>query len=121
MITAVLNAPWSLLALCAAVISLPYKIQLHRRPFVVIVFVRSFWWKRARGVRAATAGSIMLLGPNLEPGGLEHELIHIEQYYREPFVHPFLYIIQSMKYGYRNNKYEAEAYGRAGNIYKGEV
>ena len=64
---------------------------------------------------------MILLGPHLEPGDIEHELVHVEQYYREPFIHPFLYVCQSMKYGYRNNKYEIEAYERAGNVYKGEI
>lgn len=72
-----------------------------------------------KGVRAITNGHIIQLGPLELEKDLEHELIHVEQYEREPFIHPFLYWWQSHKYGYRKNKYEDEAYLRAGNVYKG--
>ncbi len=120
MIAILLNGAWSLLALAAAIISIPYKIQFHSSPLAIVISVRSFWWKRARGVRATTAGSVILCGPKLESHDIEHELVHIEQYCREPFIHPFLYLYQSWKYGYRNNKYEIEAYARAGNSYRGK-
>ena len=62
-------------------------------------------------------GNVILLGPNILDKDLEHELVHIKQYQREPFIHPILYAIELLKFGYRNNKYEKEAYGRAGNVY----
>ena len=121
MISILLNGAWSVLALFAAVLSIPHRLQIHRKPFALIIFVRSFWWKRTKGVRAAASGSVILCGPNLEVNDIEHELVHVEQYYREPFIHPFLYLYQSMKFGYRNNKYEVEAYDRSGSVYKGEI
>lgn len=48
---------------------------------------------------------------------LEHELIHIEQHMREPFIHPFLAAIELAKNGPRNSKYEKEAYDKANNKY----
>lgn len=42
MIPIVLNGVWSLLALCIAIISIPYKPQVYHKPFAVIIFVRSF-------------------------------------------------------------------------------
>lgn len=83
--------------------------------------MRSFWWLRiyAKGARAMAIGNVVLLGPKLEKGDLEHELVHVEQWQREPFVHLFLYWIELARKGYRNNKYEVEAYDRAGNLYKG--
>lgn len=36
---------------------------------------------------------------------------------RQPFIHPFLYLAESMRHGYRHNRYEEEAYRRAGNCY----
>jgi len=87
----------------------------------MVVTVRSFWWqgwlKSRRGVRAMSVGSVVLLGGNLLENDLEHELVHIEQSFREPFIHPVLYLYQSLRYGYRKNKYEIEAYKRAGNKY----
>lgn len=62
-------------------------------------------------------GHVVMLGPLEKEKDLEHELIHVEQWIREPFIHFFLYNIELMRHGYRNNKYEVEAYDRAGNIY----
>lgn len=69
--------------------------------------------------RATAFGHVVLLGPNLEDKDLEHELIHVEQFEREPLIHPILYSVERMRKGYRNNKYEDQAYTRAGNVYKG--
>lgn len=120
MIAMLLNTPWSLLALCAAIISLPYRLQFHSKPFAVVIFVRSFWWRRAKRVRASAIGFIVLCGPLLEEHDIKHELVHVEQMSREPFVHPFLYFLETMRYGYRNNRYEIEAYERTGSIYRGQ-
>ena len=70
-----------------------------------------------RGVRAANIGQVILLGPKLDPKDLKHELIHVEQYMRYPFIYPFLYYYELFKKGYRNNRFEDEAYRRAGNFY----
>ena len=70
-----------------------------------------------KGVRAMAMGNVILLGPNILDKDLEHELVHIKQYQREPFIHPLLYAIELLRFGYKNNKYEQEAYGRAGNVY----
>jgi hypothetical protein len=64
-----------------------------------------------------TVGHTVLLGRQLLAHDLEHELVHVEQAIREPFIHPFLYILESFRYGYKDNKYEREAYRRAGNTY----
>ena len=112
----VLNLPYALIALFGAAISLPYEITVKRSRCALIIYVRSLWWKKP-GVRAATLGLVVLAREPLAPGDIEHELIHVEQYIREPFVHPFLYLYQSFMHGYRNNPYEREAYRRAGNPY----
>ena len=62
-------------------------------------------------------GNIVLLGSNILDKDLEHELVHVSQFEREPLIHPFLYQYQTFKYGYRNNKYEKEAYEKAGNVF----
>ena len=62
-------------------------------------------------------GNIVLLGKNILDNDMEHELVHVEQFEREPFIHPFLYQYQNLVYGYKENKYEKEAYGKAGNTY----
>jgi hypothetical protein len=119
----ILNLPWTILLLIAGIFSLPSKIILHHRPFAVIVYVRSFWYYQwvpsQRGVRAMTLGNTMLLGPKLLDRDLEHELVHIKQHQQEPLIHPILNEIQTLRYGYRQNKYEDEAYSTTGSTYVG--
>lgn len=64
-----------------------------------------------------TLGSVVLLGPKLLKNDLEHELVHIKQHQREPFVHPILNQIEILRHGYRENKYEHEAYSTTDSIY----
>lgn len=81
--------------------------------------IKRFWWQFGymKDVRAANIGHVVLLGPKLAPKDLEHELIHVEQYMRYPFIYPFLYYFELFKKGYRNNRFEDEAYRKAGNFY----
>ena len=72
-----------------------------------------------RNARAVTVGHIILLSPRIEAGDIEHELIHVKQFDRLPLIFPILYSIELLRKGYRNNKYEEEAYRAAGNIYRG--
>ncbi len=89
-------------------------------PVTIIVHGASFWWTFGylKGARAMAIGQVVILGPNFEQNDLEHELVHVEQSARAPLIHPILYFIELVRKGYRNNKYEVEAYSRAGNIYK---
>lgn len=71
-----------------------------------------------KGLRATAMGNIVLLGPNLEDKDLEHELIHVEQHMRYPLIFPLLFWLELYRHGYRKNRFEREAYDKAGNIYK---
>ncbi|MDO8430450.1 MAG: hypothetical protein Q7S72_00460 [Candidatus Taylorbacteria bacterium] len=62
-------------------------------------------------------GNVVLLGPKEMEKDLQHELIHVEQYNQEPFIHFFLYHFETLRKGYRNNRYEVEAYERAENLF----
>jgi hypothetical protein len=123
LISFILNLPWTIVMLAAGILSVPTKIQLHRKPFTIIIRVRSFWYYHwipsKKGVRAMTLGSLVLLGPKLLNKDVEHELIHVEQHQREPFIHPILNLIETIKSGYRHNKYEEEAYTKTGSTYVG--
>jgi len=118
----ILNLPWNLVGIIIGLISIPKKVSIHLHPFSIIFTVRSFWWYKwmsgKAGVRAMTNGQIINLGPLEQQKDLEHELIHVEQAIREPLIHPILYMLESRKDGYRQNKYEDEAYERAGNKYE---
>ena len=123
LIALLLNLPWSITLLLASLLSKPIGVELDKTSFSIIIYVLSFWWyswvPAQKGVRGMTLGNIILLGPKLLPKDLEHELIHIEQHQREPFVHPILNGIETIRHGYRQNRYEDEAYSRAGNRYVG--
>ena len=62
-------------------------------------------------------GHVVILGNKLKEGDLRHELIHVEQCQRIPVIFPILYCIELIRKGYQKNKYEIEAYQKAGNIY----
>ncbi len=118
----ILNLPWTFLGVIASLLSIPKQISVQSRPIAIIVKVRSFWWyvwlPGKTGVRAITNGHVIQLGPLEQKKDLEHELIHVEQAIREPLLHPIFYVFESLKHGYKANKYETEAYERAGNKYQ---
>ena len=120
-LAALLNLPWTIAGLILGLLSLPRHMRINKKPLALIVTVRSSWWQTwlpgYKGVRATTTGAVVLLGERLLAHDLEHELVHVTQYQREPFVHAFLYVFASLRHGYRNNKYEIEAYEKAGNMY----
>ena len=120
LIAFILNLPWTVLGLLLAVVSIPVKVRVDKEKWAIILWIKSWWWTVLwmKNARAATVAHVILLGDNTKNLDLEHELIHVEQYIRTPFVHPFLYYLELILYGYRNNKYEEEAYRRAGNTYQ---
>lgn len=120
MISFILNLPYTLVGLILGLISLPKGFKIDKKSQAIIIKVSYLWWAISyiKGARAATIGHVILLGSKVEDGDLEHELIHVAQYKKEPLIHPFLYFIEILRKGYRNNKYEVEAYNKAGNIYK---
>jgi len=116
-----LNLPWTLIGFILALISLPRNIQVNAKPFAFVVSVRSFWWQTwlpsHRGVRASSIGNVALLSEKILPKDLKHELVHVRQYEQRPFIQAFLYILETIRHGYKNNKYEIEAYEKAVNKY----
>lgn len=117
----ILNIPWTLVGIVTALISIPTKLTFDQNHLAFIFQVKSFWWYTwlpgKRGARAMVNGHVVLLTPHILENDLGHELIHVEQFIRRPFIHPFLYTYQTWKYGYRQNKYEVEAYDRSGSKY----
>lgn len=121
MIGFILNIPWSVIGLTLGILCVPKSVKWHVGPYAVIVTVKSLWWAIGymKGARAVAIGHIVILGPKVEEKDLEHELIHVEQHERVPLIQPLLYFIEVIKNGASpRNKYEAEAYQKAGNIYK---
>lgn len=121
MISFLLNIFYTTAGFFCGLFSLPTSIKFVKRPFAFIFQVKTFWWAIGymKKARAMTVGHVILLGPKTEALDLEHELIHVKQYEKMPFIFPFLYYLELFKKGYKNNKYEVEAYQLAGNIYRG--
>ncbi len=120
MIGFILNIPYTLIGLIVAVVSIPTSISFRKKPYAVVIQIKDFWWVFGyiKNARAMAIGHAVLLSPKIEDKDLEHELVHVQQHERMPLIQPILYYIELLKKGYRNNKYEDEAYRIAGNIYK---
>ena len=118
-ISFILNLPYSFMGLVLGLTCFPKSIQLHKKPFAIVFCVQYFWWAIGyfKGERATAIGNIILLNKKVEEKDLEHELVHVQQYEREPLLHPIFYSIEWLRHGYRDNKYEIEAYSKAGNNY----
>ncbi len=111
MISFVLNLPYTIIGLLCALLSMPTGLRFITKPFALVFNVKSFWWQSMfiKGVRASTFGSVIMLGPKLKAGDLQHEHIHVKQYNAMPIVFPILYSFELLLNGYKNNKYEIEA------------
>lgn len=118
-IRCILNIPWTIVGLATAVLSVPTKVKIQSG--AIIFNVKSFWWLKlftyGRTPRACANGNVILLGRKLDPNDLKHELVHVRQQMQYPFIYPFLYYYELFKKGYRNNRFEDEAYREAGNHY----
>lgn len=66
-----------------------------------------------------TLGNVILLGPRLLDNDLQHELVHISQHEKAPFIHPLLNLVETLRYGYIHNKYEVQAYSISNSTYLG--
>lgn len=118
----ILNLPWTLIGLFTAVLSFPTKIILSRNPGAIVFYYGNFWWYQwlpgKRQVRALTNGNIIQMSRYADERDLTHELIHVEQHFRWPFIFPALYFVEMLRHGYRiENKYEKEAYERSNSRY----
>lgn len=124
MVRFILNLPWTLLGLVLAVISMPVSMWWDKSHRAFIFRIKSFWWYTwlpgQANARAMAISHVVMMGPKELPNDLEHELIHVRQYDREPFIYPFLYYADVFRNGYRASKYESEAYDVSGNPYLGK-
>lgn len=122
MISFILNIPYTLIGILIALCLLPKTVKWGSKPYRIVFEVKndSFGLSYAKGWRGMTVGHTIILNPQVEEKDLEHEIIHVDQYQRLPLIYPILYYFEMWKHGYRNNKYEEEAYSKAGNVYRGD-
>lgn len=110
-IISILNFPWTLLGLAVGLLSVPKGAKFSKTYFVINV--RRLWLNEIymrRRVRGVTVGSTILLSDSADKFTLDHELVHLKQFQKYPFIFPILYLFELLKNGYGNNKYEEEAY-----------
>lgn len=62
-------------------------------------------------VRGFAIGNFAIVKGDEPSTIVDHELVHIEQYMRYPFIFGFMYLYELRK-GYWNNRFEIEAYSR---------
>ncbi len=111
-LTYFLNLPWTLIGLLNALIAVPIKMEFRNDAIIFhtkTVGLVALYQPKGAGV---ALGNVVIVKRDLAIKILDHELVHIEQFMREPFIHPFLYSIELLRKGYFNNKYEFEAYER---------
>lgn len=117
----ILNLPFTLTGIIPLALSGPYSFKLNKNPLAFVFKVRSFWWSFGylKKARAITIGYIIFLSPKELKNDLEHEIIHVKQCERYPMIFPFLYTYERIRKGYRNNRFEDEAYTLSESAYEG--
>lgn len=117
----ILNLPFTLTGIIPMILSGPYDVKLVKNPYALVFEVKGFWWAFGflKKARAITIGHIILLGPRLLKNDLEHEIIHVEQCDRYPVIFPVLYLYERIRKGYRQNRFEDEAYTLSNSVYEG--
>ena len=111
----VLNLPWSLAGLFYSLLMLPRNIKTDKLQFVMVLRVRRLWINEVvlrRRVRGFTLGNTILLSDVADNNTYDHEIVHVRQFMKEPFIFPLFYCFEFIKHGYQNSKYEKEAYQR---------
>lgn len=57
-----------------------------------------------------TLGPIVFIRPGASEALYQHELVHVRQFWDEPLTFWVKYLYYTLRYGYRSNPYEQEAY-----------
>jgi hypothetical protein len=107
----ILNIPWTILGFLSALICLIYKIETDKRGFIK-VFVKRLWITEiflGRRTYGLVLGNVIILSQYANEQILIHEMIHVKQFEKMPFIFPILYLYENYKNGYEKNKYEIEA------------
>lgn len=114
MLSFILNLPYTIIGIIFGLLSLPRNISLTRKPYSIVFEAGKLWWAidYMKGARAATIGHTVILGKGVMPTDLTHELVHVRQHEQRPVVFPLLYYIELFRKGYKENKYEIEAYSK---------
>lgn len=117
-----LNLPYTIVGVLFGVALFPASVTWDKRHFAIIFRVKADYpqFGYLKGWRAMAIGNAVLLNPRVEDKDLEHELVHVDQFGAYPLIYPALYYWEILTKGYRMNRFEDEAYTKAGNVYRGK-
>ncbi len=107
-----LNLPWTLLGVVFAITAMPYGVTVKNQAIIFYCLTCGVVYLYAPKAKGFTLGNLVVIRKGMANDILEHELVNVEQYMRKPFVHYFLSLYETIRYGYWNNRYEVEAYNR---------
>ncbi len=62
-------------------------------------------------------GHVVLTSRQSTPLDVAHDVFHVQQARRLPFIFPILNTLELLRKGYKNNRFEKEAYEKVGNTY----
>jgi hypothetical protein len=119
MIAFLLNSPYTLLGIIVALSCFPYSVSFQTNPIALLFKVHKCWWGVGpyKYMRAATIGHVILLTDKTLKNDFEHEIIHIRQQEKYPLIFWFLYFWETLRKGYRQNRFEEEAYTKSKSYY----
>jgi len=105
-----LNAPWTFLGIIHLLLCLPYKVEVREHALIFYSITCGLIHLYKPKVRGFVVGNIVTIRRNVPHNILEHELVHIDQCMRYPFIFYFLYVYELLRKGYWKNRFEVEAY-----------
>ena len=118
----ILDLPFTIIGLVPVVLSEPYSLTLNKNPYALVFKVRKLrgLFGVPKKTRAATIGHTILLGPRELKNDFEHEIIHVKQTEKYLVIYQPLYLYETLRHGYRKNRFEDEAYRLSNSVYEGE-
>ena len=111
MISFILNLPYTLFGIFLAFYLQPKEVRWSSDPYHILFRVKkdTFGIDFLKNWKGMTVGHTIILNPKSKKGVLEHEVVHVRQFARLPFIFPFLYLFELCRHGYKGNRYELEA------------
>ena len=110
-ISFILNFPITIVGLFCVLLSLPEKVFWKNS--AVVFLISSFWWLEIiswrKGIKGFTLGNVIMVNNLADVITLNHEFVHIRQFQKYPFIFTVMYLLESFKKGYFNNRFEVQA------------
>ncbi|MDB5245204.1 MAG: hypothetical protein JWN90_309 [Parcubacteria group bacterium] len=115
----ILNLPYTFVGIITALVLFPKKVTFNKENSALVFYVKGeyVFFTYMKGWRGMALGNVVIPNPREFPNDLEHELIHLEQYRRYPLIMFWMNLLELLRKGYKNNRFEIEAYARSNSLY----